>query len=302
MKSFLLLIVSFLLLSSLHAQDTLYAHDTTRYWKRSATTTLNFSQVSLSNWVGGGQSAVSFTGLINSFANYEKNKFSWMNSLDLGYGLVKIGQSSSFRKSDDKIIFTSKAGHELRDHLKFSGLVDFRSQFAPGYLYYQDSLGNEQRQLISRFLAPAYVLTALGLEYTPTENIYFFVSPMTVKTTIVVKDSLANAGAFGVPLGKHIRNEFGAYFTMKGKFKIMENISFQTALNLFSNYQHFGVIDVNWDAALLMKVNKYINVSLSTNLIYDQDIQITRKDETVGPAVQFKEVLAVGFSYTIKQK
>jgi hypothetical protein len=51
-----------------------------------------------------------------------------------------------------------------------------------------------------------------------------------------------------------------------------------------------------------MKVNKYINVSLSTNLIYDQDIQITRKDETVGPAVQFKEVLAVGFSYTIKQK
>ncbi|MFL5729605.1 MAG: DUF3078 domain-containing protein [Cytophagaceae bacterium] len=292
----------FLFLSLLLAAPALQAQDTTRYWKRSATTTLNFSQVSLTNWVGGGQSSVSFTGLVNGFANYKKDRFSWMNSADLGYGLVKIGPHSSFRKSDDKIIFTTKTGYEIQKHLRISGLVDFRSQFAPGYNYYADSSGRERRQLISRFLAPAYVLTALGLEYDPTESVYFFLSPLTAKTTIVVKDSLANAGAFGVPAGKHIRNELGAYFTTKGKFKIMENVTFQTTLNLFSNYQHFGIIDVNWDATLLMKVNKYINVSVSTNLLYDQDIQILRKDNTVGPAVQFKEVLALGFAYTVKQK
>jgi hypothetical protein len=292
----------FLLSTLLSALPDLIAQDTTRYWKRSATTTVNFSQVSLTNWVGGGQSSVSLTALANGFANYQKNKFSWTNSIDLGYGLVKLGQHSSFRKSDDKIIYTTKVAHQLHKKLKLTGLVDFRTQFAPGYKYSTDSLGKEHRALLSKFLSPAYLLTALGLEYDPTENIYFFLSPLTLKNTIVMNDSLSNAGAFGVPVGKHIRNEFGAYFTTKGKFKIMENITFQTSLNLFSNYQHFGVIDVNWDAILLMKVNKYINVSVSTNLLYDQDIQITRKDQTVGPAVQFKEVLALGFAYTVKQK
>ncbi|HXA02105.1 MAG TPA: DUF3078 domain-containing protein [Cytophagaceae bacterium] len=296
MKYFLILSVFLSEFSDLIAQDT------TRYWKRSVTTTLNFSQVSLTNWVGGGQSSVSLTGLVNGFANYSKKKFSWTNSIDLGYGLVKIGQHTAFRKSDDKIIFTTKAGHQMHKHLKLSVLLDFRTQFAPGYKYSNDSLGKEHRALISRFLAPAYLLTAIGVEYDPTENIYFFVSPLTIKNTIVMKDSLSNAGAFGVPPGRYVRNEFGAYFATKGKFKIMENITFQTSLNLFSNYQYFGVIDVNWDAILLMKVNKYINVSVSTNLFYDQDIQITRKDQTVGPAVQFKEVLALGFAYTVKQK
>jgi hypothetical protein len=278
------------------------AQDTTRYWKRSATTAINFSQVSLTNWVGGGQSSVSLTGLVNGFANYEKKKFSWTNSIDLGYGLVRLGQHAAFRKSDDKIIYTTKVGHQMHEHVRLSGLLDFRTQFAPGFKYSNDSLGKEHRALLSKFLSPAYLLIAVGVEYDPTENIYFFVSPLTLKNTIVMNDSLSNAGAFGVPAGKHIRNEFGAYFTTKGKFKLMENITFQTSLNLFSNYQHFGVIDVNWDATLLMKVNKYINVSISTNLLYDQDIQITRKDQTVGPAVQFKEVLALGFAYTLKQK
>jgi hypothetical protein len=305
MKHYLFLAISLLPLSNIVAQDTIKKSDgdTIRYWKRSATSTLNFSQVSLTNWVGGGQSSVSLTGLISSFANYNKGKFSWTNSLDLGYGLLRIGPGSAFRKSDDKIIFTTKAGHEFHKHLKYSALLDFRTQFAPGYLYAKDSIGNEQRALISRFLAPAYLLTALGLEYQPTESIYFFLSPITVKTTIVAQDSLAKVGAFGVTPGENIRNEFGAYFTTRGKFKIMENVTFQTGLNLFSNYQHFGnEIDVNWDATLLMKVNKYINVSVSTNLLYDQDIKIVRKDKTVGPAIQFKEVLAVGFSYTVKQK
>jgi hypothetical protein len=300
MNYLLFFLIFILQLTTLKAQDT--GPDTVRYWNRGATTSLNFSQVSLTNWVGGGQSSVSLTALANGFANYEKGKFSWFNSADLGYGIVKLGQHSTFRKSDDKIILTSKAGHEFHKHLKFSGLLDFRSQFAPGYKYYTDSTGKEKHQLISRFLAPAYLLTALGVEYAPTDNIYFFVSPLTGKTTIVTQDSLAKAGAFGVTPGKYTRKEFGAYFTGKAKVKLMENIVFQTTLNLFSDYKNFGIIDVNWDATLLMKVNKYINVSVSTNLLYDQDIQITRKDGTVGAAVQFKEVLALGFSYTVRQK
>lgn len=50
-----------------------------------------------------------------------------------------------------------------------------------------------------------------------------------------------------------------------------------------------------------MKVNKYISTTFSTQLIYDNDIDLARttgsKKGTFGPDVQFKQVLSVGLSY-----
>jgi hypothetical protein len=52
-----------------------------------------------------------------------------------------------------------------------------------------------------------------------------------------------------------------------------------------------------------MKVNKFISATLGTQLIYDDDIAIAidNNDDGItdesGPRVQFKEILAVGFSY-----
>jgi hypothetical protein len=43
-----------------------------------------------------------------------------------------------------------------------------------------------------------------------------------------------------------------------------------------------------------MSVNKYIQASFNTNLIYDDDIKILDSDGSVGPRIQFKHVLAVG--------
>lgn len=86
----------------------------------------------------------------------------------------------------------------------------------------------------------------------------------------------------------------------------MENVDFATKLELFSNYLNSpGNIDVNWDVLLAMKVNKYITASITTTLIYDHDIDIpTYKtingEQSVigfGPKTQFREVLAIGFSY-----
>ena len=64
-------------------------------------------------------------------------------------------------------------------------------------------------------------------------------------------------------------------------------------------------IDINGDLLLLMKVNKYITVSINTTLIYDHDITISQdKDgdglnEINGPRTQFKETFSVGFSYKL---
>ena len=49
--------------------------DSLRFWRRGITPAINFSQVNLSNWAGGGQNSVSFTALLSAFLNYEKNKY-----------------------------------------------------------------------------------------------------------------------------------------------------------------------------------------------------------------------------------
>jgi hypothetical protein len=86
----------------------------------------------------------------------------------------------------------------------------------------------------------------------------------------------------------------------------MENITFQTNLDLFSNYLHNPEnIDVNWETLLSMKVNTFISATVSTHLIYDDDIKIAIDDNDNGiitsnethPRLQFKEVLAIGLAY-----
>ena len=82
----------------------------------------------------------------------------------------------------------------------------------------------------------------------------------------------------------------------------MENITFQTVLELFSNYFHNPQnVDVNWTTLTTFKVNKFISATLSTQLIYDDDVSVLRtagdNKGTTGPDIQFKQVLGIGFSY-----
>jgi hypothetical protein len=74
---------------------------------------------------------------------------------------------------------------------------------------------------------------------------------------------------------------------------------------LFSDYlKDPQNIQVNWEMLISMKVNKFISASISTNMIYDHNIPVPVEREIngvkvagTGPRLQFKEVLAVGFSY-----
>jgi hypothetical protein len=172
--------------------------------------------------------------------------------------------------------------------------------------------------MISNFLAPGYVTISTGMDYKPKDDFSFFMSPVTGKITVVNDQTLADAGAYGVDkalfdtagvkteLGKKIRYEFGALVSAKFKQVIAKNITLSTKLDLFSNYfQNPENIDVNWDLLLNMKVNKFISASISTTLIYDNDIPVaiynsvnSVKTQTgSGPRTQFREVFALGFSY-----
>jgi len=268
-------------------------------WDKGGTFNLNFSQVSLTNWAGGGQNSVALNGLLSLYANRKINKWNWENNFDFAYGLLKQGESESpFIKNDDRIEINSKIGRQINEHWYYAGLLNFRTQFAPGFA---DPL-NTEAGYISRFMAPGYMLVALGLDYKPNDNFSMFVAPITSKSTFVMDSLLASQGAFGVTPGKMFREELGGYVRFSYKRDLIDNVTFDTKLDLFTNYlDNPGYIDVNWTTLLTMKVNKYVSCTFSTHLIYDDDIHVPviREDGTpgTGPRTQFKQMFGAGLAY-----
>jgi hypothetical protein len=293
--------------SELKTQST----DTISGWKKGGFFNLTFGQVALSNWSGGGTNSMSGTAIVNLFADYTKGKLAWENDLNLGYGVIQQGKASSpWIKNDDKINFSSKVGQKISKQLFVAALLNLKSQFTNGY---ETEL---RTTLISKFAAPAYSIAAIGIDYVPNKYFSAFVAPVTLKTTIVGVKSLADAGMYGVEAatydltggvltdGKMMRNEFGGYLRLKFAKDFTESITVESKADLFSNYLNNPQnIDVNWEVLVAMKIGKYLTTTITTNLIYDDDIDIAIDDnddgvtDRVGPRIQFKEVFGLGLSY-----
>ncbi len=263
-----------------------------KLWKTGAIFRVNFLQGAQDNWAAGGDnSTLGLSSFFSGYAYYKFGRHSWDNTIDLAYGFLST-TSLGTRKSDDKIDILSKYGYDIGKNWYVSGLLNFRSQFSAGYAYPKDG----SPVLTSDFLAPAYVIVSPGLNYMPNKKFSFFISPATLRWTFVKNDSLANAGAYGVDSGKHVRLEFGAYSTISYTTKISENATYTGRLDLFSNYLHDPQdVDINLTNLLAVKVTGVLTMTLAFNLIYDNDVSTVKSDGTTGGAKpQLQELLGIG--------
>jgi hypothetical protein len=264
-------------------------------WSNGGITGLNFSNVGLKNWAGGGSDMISLSGLSMLFSNYKTHDLTWENTLDIGYGVVKQGKED-IRKSDDRIILTSKLGYNASQNLFYTALLDFRTQFDLGYDYAKkDSLGNAL--LISDFMSPAYLNLGLGMNYKPDEYWQFFLSVVSNRLIIVLNEKLSNQGAYGVNPGEKIFSQLGASANIIFQKDILENVNLRTRLNMFSAYNRFTSVVVTSETVMTMKVNSFINASFGLDIVYDDKVMINRDDGTVGPDTQIRHVIAIGLAY-----
>lgn len=291
-KSFLITLLLTFSFSSIYAQ----LADTTKLWTIKFKSALTFNQVSLTNWAGGGENSMGGNGLVNYSARLVQGSSTWDNTLDLGYGLVKLGDAP-IRKSDDKIELMSKYGHSIsKKNLYLSANLNFRTQFTEGYNYPNDSV------IISNFMAPGYLMLGLGIDYKPAPYFSLSILPLTGRLTFVMDDTLSAHGAFGVEPGDKVRAEFGAALIALFEKDILPNVNFKSKLELFTNYlDQPQNIDINWDALLSLKVNKYLSTYIGLQTIYDDDIMITDKDGKTGPRTQFKQTFGVGLTYSFQR-
>jgi hypothetical protein len=273
------------------------------FWKTGGNYNLNIQQVTLSNWAAGGSSSFALNSGVSLFANYKKDSKVWDTQLTVNLGFSRQG-SRDFptRKTNDNFVFVSNYGRQLSDVMYLTTQLDARAQLLPGYQYSKPA-GSERevRTRISDLLSPGYLQSSTGLNlrktYKNKSKLSVILSPFTGRFTIVMNDSLSNAGAFGVARGENVRAEAGVSLAAGVvDFVLMENVTWKADLNLFSNYESFGNMVVNLNSIIRLKVNKFISTRIETALIYDEKVLIRQNDGTSRQAIQFQNLINFGIS------
>ncbi len=288
---------------------------------------LGINQGLLHNWNSGGEVAsANVNSHFNGSLKRYYNRHSWVSNLDMAYGLF-YAYSNHFipRKTDDRIDFTTKYGYNLKpdSDLFVAFIANAKTQFTEAYDY---SIPNWDTSKTSSFLSPLYVTAAPGLEYRRGEELNLFFSPIAGRFTMAHKKYTVKKpeGAFGIPYGENFRFELGAYFTGRFEKKIVENITYRSRLDLYSNYLAEDVykdeilvkkdspwnIDLLWDNNFSFKFFKYFSLNIGVLAIYDNDMPYSKnyknelgemvpKDEPLQGLGwwQIKQTMSIGFNY-----
>lgn len=294
-KTLSLLCIAVIMVWHVQAQET----EADTAWRISGENTLLLNQSSFSNWAAGGINSFAANLIFNYDFNYKRNKWSWDNKVIAAYGLTKQ-KSIGWRKNDDRIVLNSLLGYEAADRWLYTFYLNFNTQFADGFQYDADNNGT----LISTAFAPAYLSFGPGFAYKESDNFRFNLSPAAARFIFVTNDDLSAQGAFGVDPGSTSRFEFGASFDAYYKTDLMENVSVENILKLYSNYlEDPQNVDVDYTFNLFMKVNDYITVNGGVQLIYDDNTLIPRQESGVfipgseRPTLQVRQVLGAGITY-----
>src|SRR5258705_87389 len=245
-------------------------------WRSGGMYSLNLSQGSLSNWAAGGEDfSLALSSVLNLYAFYKKEKYSWDNTFDFNLGYIKTTSLGS-RKNDDRFDLLSKYGYGISDKVSISVLLNLRSQFFKGYTY----PGNT-KTFSSAFMAPGYLLLGAGLDYKPTKNLSIFFSPATARWVIVKDTALSNKGLYGVTPGNKTNLEFGAFVSINYLKEFNKTLVYKGRLDLFSNYRHNPQnVDLYMTNTLNARISKILSATWGLDLIYDDDAQMSGKNGT----------------------
>jgi hypothetical protein len=280
---------------NLSAQETVdqeaLAADTTKIWTIKGENTFLINQSSFSNWAAGGVNSMAGNLMFNYDFNYKKDKWSWDNKVLAAYGQT-FQKETDWRKNDDRFAINSLLGYQAAEKWLYTFFMNFNTQFANGY----DYDGTERGDKISAPFAPAYLSFGPGIAYKESDNFKINFSPASARFIMVGIDSLRKN--FDVDPDKFSRNEFGAALDVYYKVGLMENISFENILKLYSNYlQDPQNVDVDYLANLNLQVNKFITVNAAVQLLYDDNVTLIKSDGREGPGLQVRQILGAGVTY-----
>jgi len=233
-------------------------------WVKKGTFNFLVNQATFINWLAGGQSNVSGNIGVNYDFNYKKDSWNWDNKIIAGYGLTKI-KDQEMQKSDDRLQFNSLLGKRTSgtSNWYYSAFFNFKTQFDSGF---------ESGFKTSHFFSPAYFQFGPGMLWKKSDNLKVNIAPATSKLIVVHPHFTDIGSSFGVEQGKSTRFEFGAALNGYYKFNVIENVTFENILNLYSNYlDNPQNVDIDYTLNIAMKINKYLSTNFAFQTIYDDN-------------------------------
>lgn len=250
-------------------------------WTKKGTFTLLANQASFNNWLAGGQNSISGNISGNYDFNYKNENWNWDNKLMGSYGLTKL-KGQDLQKSDDRLVFNSLAGRKASGEWFYSLFFNFQTQFDSGF-----DLASGIKT--SHFFSPAYFQFGPGMLWKKSDNLKVNFAPATSKLIVVHPHFTELGPSFGVEQGDSSRFEFGAAINGYYKFNLMENVSVENILNLYSNYlEDPQNVDVDYTLNIVLKVNKYLSTNFAFQTIYD---------DNSFRGFQTRQVIGVGVNY-----
>ena len=248
-------------------------------WKKSGNISFLFNQSAFNNWLAGGTNNISGTLGLNYDFNYAKGDWTWDNKIIASYGLTKL-RGQDLQKTDDRFELNSLVGKKASGYWYYSAFFNFKTQMS-------STFANGVQT--SHFFSPAYFQFGPGMLWKKSDNLKVNIAPATSKLVVVDSDLTVAGPAFGVAQGESTRYELGAAVNAYYKFVIMENVSVENILNLYSNYlEDFQNVDLDYTVNVVMKVNKYLSANLSMQAIYD---------DNAFRGFQTREVFGLGVNY-----
>ena len=292
MKKVILLFALCFGLTSTYAQEETPAEEAPKEgWTKTGNISLLFNQSSFDNWAAGGVNNIAGNLGLNYDFNYVKGDMIWDNKLIAAYGITKI-KGSDQQKTDDRLELNSLVGKKAKGLWYYTFFGNFKTQMDSGV----DGDNNK----ISHFFSPGYLQFGPGMLWKKSDNLHVNIAPATAKFIFVhdeftdvdplFVDAFNDAGGyFGVEANETSRFELG--FALRGYYKlnIMENISMENILALYSNYlEDPQNVDLDYTMNLVMSINKYLSANLSFQTIYD---------DNAFQGFQVREVFGVGVNY-----
>jgi hypothetical protein len=261
------------------AQETVV--DSTKHWTKKGVFTLLANQSSFSNWQAGGDNNFAGNVNINYDFNYKNGDWNWDNKLIVAYGLTKI-KGEDAQKTDDRIEFNSLLGKKASGYWFYSAFFNFKTQMDSGF----DP--DDKIMKISHFFSPAYFQAGPGMLWKKSDNLKVNIAPATSKLIVVDDHFTAFDSSFGVEQGETLRYELGAALNAYYKFNIMQNVSVENILNLYSNYlEDPQNVDLDYQLNIVMKINKYLSTNFAFQTIYD---------DNAFRGFQTRQVIGLGFN------
>lgn len=279
MNKVLLSLFAIFAFNATHAQEA-SDKEVTSLWKSKGNFAVLVSQSSFSNWQAGGDNNFSGNLNLNYDLNYAKDDLTWDNKLIVNYGFTKL-KGEDQKKTNDRLEFNSLLGKQASNNWYYSMFLNFKTQMDTGH----DKGGLRN----SHFMSPAYLQVGPGLLWNKSDNLKVNIAPATSRFIFVHDHFTKDAAAFGVDQGKSMKYQLGMSINGYYKTDIMENVSVENILNLYSNYlEKPENVVVDYQLNVVMKINKYLSTNFTFQTIYDDQAY---------KGFQLREVLGVGLSY-----